>query len=150
MEKFNSMDEILDFAIERETEANQFYMDWAGRMEMPAMKKVFEDFAKEELEHKAKLQAMKESKAVSAEPPELELKIADYIVEIEPSPTMDYVDALRLAIQKEKASFRLYTDLAARIENQQQKKTFLALARQEAGHKLRFEIEYDDAVLKEI
>jgi len=150
VEKFNSMDEILDFAIERETDANRFYLDLASRVEMPAMEKVFEDFAKEELEHKAKLQTMKESKAISAEPSELELKIADYIVGIQPSPNMNYVDALRLAMQREKASFRLYTDLAAKMKNQQHKMVFLTLARQEAGHKLRFEIEYDDAVLKEI
>ena len=143
------VDEVLDFAIDREIEANQFYMGLAGRMENPTMRKVFEDFAKEELGHKAKLEAMKKGKAVALAPGAPDLNIADYVAGIEPTPNMDYKDALILAMQKEKASFHLYTDLAEVVENQTQRKMFLSLAREEAGHKLRFEIEYDDVVLKE-
>jgi rubrerythrin len=50
---------------------------------------------------------------------------------------------------KEKASYRLYSDLAEQVDNEELKDTFLWLAGEEAGHKLRFEIEYDDVVLKE-
>lgn len=60
MEKFSSVEEILDFAIEREIEANKFYTELAERMERPEMRKVFEDFAKEELGHKTKLEAVKQ------------------------------------------------------------------------------------------
>ena len=52
MEEFGSIEEILDFAIEGETEASRFYTDLAGQMENPVMRKVFESFAKEELGHK--------------------------------------------------------------------------------------------------
>jgi len=62
---------------------------------------------------------------------------------------MDYQDVLILAMKKEKASFHLYTDLADEVENQIQKETFLSLAQEEAKHKLRFEIEYDNEVLME-
>ncbi len=68
---------------------------------------------------------------------------------VEPTPNMDYKDALILAMQKEKASFRLYADLAEVVENKAQRKAFLSLAQKEAKHKLRFEIEYDNVVLKE-
>ena len=78
-----------------------------------------------------------------------DLKIADYVVGVEPTPNMDYKDVLILAMKKEKASFRLYTDLAAEVKNEAQSKTFLSLAQEEARHKLRFEIEYDNVVLKE-
>ncbi|MHC4750897.1 MAG: ferritin family protein [Planctomycetota bacterium] len=47
MDKFDSFDNILDFAIEKEIEANQFYTDLASKMENPAMGEVFEAFAKE-------------------------------------------------------------------------------------------------------
>jgi rubrerythrin len=40
-------------------------------------------------------------------------------------------------------------DLAAVAEAEEFTEMFLALAQEEAKHKLRFEIEYDDAVLKE-
>ena len=59
MGKFGSIDEVLGFAIDRETESNQLYNDLAQRSENAAMKKVFENFAKEELGNKAKLEAMK-------------------------------------------------------------------------------------------
>jgi rubrerythrin len=78
-----------------------------------------------------------------------DLKIADYVVDVEPGPNMDYKDTLILAMKKEKASFHLYTDLAEVVENEAQRKMFLSIAQEEARHKLRFEIEYDDVVLKE-
>ncbi|MHC4574425.1 MAG: ferritin family protein, partial [Planctomycetota bacterium] len=49
MKRFSSTDEILDFAIAREVEANEFYMQLAERMDNPAMRKVFDEFAIEEL-----------------------------------------------------------------------------------------------------
>lgn len=52
-------------------------------------------------------------------------------------------------MNKEKASFRLYTNLSERAPNAELKNLFLMLAQEEAKHKLRFEIEYDEYVLKE-
>ena len=149
MEKFGSLDEVLDFAIDREIEANQFYLALAKRTDNPAMCRVFEDFAKEELGHKAKLEAMKKGKNTLATNSAVDLKIADYIVDIEPGDDMNYSDTLIIAMKKEKASFHLYTDLAAEVENKDQREVFLALAKEEANHKLRFELEYDNIVLKE-
>ena len=42
-----------------------------------------------------------------------DLKIVDYLVDIMPSPDMDYQEALIVAMRREKASFKLYNDLAA-------------------------------------
>lgn len=151
MAKVNWIDEILDFAIEREIEANEFYTDLAKRMETPAMREVFEDFAEEELGHKAKLEAVRKGEKLQPAKPESvqTLKIADYVVDVQPRPDMDYADALIVAMRKEKASYRLYLDLAEAVEPEEVKQTFLWLAGEEAKHKMRFEIEYDDVVLKE-
>jgi len=73
-----------------------------------------------------------------------DLKVGDYLVEVEPQDDMEYQDALILAMKKEKAAFKLYVDLAASTENERLRQSFLALAQEEAKHKLRFEIEYDD------
>jgi rubrerythrin len=78
-----------------------------------------------------------------------DLRIADYTVEVEPTPDMDYQDALVLAMKKEKAAFRLYLDLADQAGNEELKLLFLSMAQEEAKHKLRFEIEYDDFVMQE-
>jgi rubrerythrin len=80
MEEFKSINDILDFAIVSEQEAVDFYTKLSKQATNEAMKEVFLQFAKEEME----------------------------IREI-----------------------------------------FLSLAQEEAKHKLRFEIEYDDYVLKE-
>ena len=150
MNTFRSTDEILDFAIEREEESFAFYTDLANTVKSSLMRKLFDDFAHEELGHKAKLLAMKKEKSlVPAERKIADLKIADYLVETKPGFVMEYPDALRLAMQREKAAFRLYMDLAEAVQDENVRNAFLFLAQEEAKHKLRFEVEYDNYVLNE-
>jgi rubrerythrin len=145
-----SVEEILEFAIAREIEANQFYMTLARQAENPAMLRVFEDFAEEELEHKAKLEleAMKEGIVMLPLEKVSDFKITDYMSDVELSADMDYKDVLILAMNKEKRSLRLYVDLAAIVEDANSRETLLSLAVEEAKHHARFEVEYDDVVLK--
>ncbi|MGB2806976.1 MAG: ferritin family protein [Sedimentisphaerales bacterium] len=149
MGQFESVEEVLDFAIAREIESRDFYMRLAERMENPAMQKVFENFATEELGHKLKLEGIKRGHILLVPEQVKSLDIADYVVDVEPQPDMDYADALVLAMRKEKAAYRLYLDLAAVGEDEELTDMFLSLAQEEAKHKLRFEIEYDDTVLKD-
>ena len=145
METFESIDAVLDFAIKKEEEAAAFYVKLAAKMEKPWMRETFSDFAQEELGHKAKLLEVKAGKTLmSAEAKVQDLKVGDYLVESEPQDDMDYQDALILAMKKEKAAFKLYVDLAASTEDEGLRQIFLGLAQEEAKHKLRFEIEYDD------
>jgi len=149
MDMFESFAAVLDYAIENEIEANQFYLDLAKNMKNPAMREVFEAFAKEELGHKAKLESIKQGKEIPLAKNITDLKIADYTIDVEPSADMSYQDALILAMKKEKAAYRLYLYLADHVEHQDQKSLFLSIAQEEAKHKLRFEIEYDDFMLNE-
>jgi rubrerythrin len=71
------------------------------------------------------------------------------MVHVDPTPDMDYQDALVLAMNKEKAAFRLYMDLSEKANNEEMKQLFLSLAQEESKHKLRFELEYDENVLKD-
>ncbi len=148
--KFDSVDSILDFAIKNEQEASDFYTDLASKMEKPQMKKIFQGFAAEERGHKAKLEAVKRKEKGKLDNAKvLDLKIGDYLVEQKPSASMDYQSALILAMKQEKAAFRLYTDLAASTDDAAIRDLFLGLAQEEAKHKLRFEVEYDDDFLRE-
>jgi rubrerythrin len=148
--QLGSVDEILDFAIAGEEESAQFYTELATRMEKPSIRRLFEDFSREELAHKARLLAIKREKVLSPAAERVaDLKIGDYLIDVKPAPDMEYQDALILAMKREKASFKLYTDLAAATENERLRSALLALAQEEAKHKLRFEIEYDEYVLKE-
>lgn len=150
MEQWKSVDEILDFAIGQEVEANKFYTELAEKMDRPWMSKIFSEFAREELGHKRKLEEIKSGKRlVPAEKKVLDLKIGDYLVDVAPNAKMDYQQALVLAMKKEKKAFKMYTDLAAAVSEADLEATFLALAQEEAKHKLRFELEYDDNVMTE-
>lgn len=150
MKQFDICDEILDFAINNEIEAHRFYTELAAKANNPEMKQVFLDFATEEQGHKKLLEDVKKGKKVKISGEKIpDLKIADYAVDVKPTPNMDYKDALILAMKKEKASFALYTDLTEATHDSAGKKLFQHLARQEAKHKLRFELEYDEVVLKE-
>ena len=62
---------------------------------------------------------------------------------------MSYSDALVLAMNREKAAFKLYTRLAERAPGPELKNLFSHLAQEESKHKLRFEMEYDEFVLRE-
>jgi len=78
-----------------------------------------------------------------------DLKIADYTVDVKASGKLSYEEALVVAMKREKAAFRLYTNLAERAPNEELKSIFLSLAMEESRHKLRFEVEYDEYVLRE-
>jgi len=147
----NAIDEILEFAIAREVEANRFYMDLANWLENPAMRGLVLEFAKEELEHKAKLEleVLKTGKVLRPVEKKAEFKAADYIVDFGVEPDMEYKDLLIVAIEKEKKSLRLYIDLAAIIEDKDSRETLLSIAEEEAKHKALFEIEYEEARLRE-
>jgi rubrerythrin len=150
LEQPNLVDEILDFAIENEIEAHKFYTNLAAKMNDPTMKQVFLDFAEEEKNHRKLLEDAKAGKSVKIGGENIaDLKIAEYTVAVKPTPNMSYKDALVLAMQKEKKSFGLYDRLAHLIENEEATKLFASLAQQEAKHKLRFELEYDEVVLKD-
>jgi rubrerythrin len=151
MKHFESRDAVLDFAIKNEDEAREFYLKLASSSKNEDMKKVFEEFAQEEGFHKDKLQKIKAGKAQPADPTKkiADMKIADYVVDVEPNPNLDYQGALMLAMKKEKAAFRLYSDLAKIADEQELRDIFASLAQEEAKHKLRFELEYDQEILKE-
>jgi len=149
--KLDSIDKVLDFAIEKEQDAADFYTDLAGRMEKKNMKAIFEQFALEEISHKAKLEQVK-SGNLDLSPVNqkiADLKIAEMVADVDLDDKFDYQQALIVAMKNEKASFKLYSDLAGMVEDEKLKQFFLGLAQEEAKHKLRFEVAYDDDILTE-
>ncbi|PLX22346.1 MAG: rubrerythrin [Marinilabiliales bacterium] len=150
MEKFRSIDDILDFAINAEQDAVDFYNGLATNAKTEDMRIVFTSFAQEEIKHKARLTQIKNEGSFKVEPKVVaDLKISDYLSEVNPTPDMTYAQALVVAMSKEKAAFRLYYDLAKTAGNEEMRDIFIALAQEESKHKLRFEIEYDEYVLRE-
>ena len=151
MKEFNSLDDILDFAINEEQMAADFYNELAAKMEHQEMKATFEQYALEEIGHRTKLEALKNGKHYKFSNEKVnDLKIADYLVDVDTKKTnLSYQEALTIAMKKEKAAFKLYNDLAAVANDEVSREMFLMLAQEEAKHKLRFELEYDNNILTE-
>ena len=151
MSDFPSVDAVLDHAIAMEQAAVDLYLQLAERIKTEIMRDVFRAFAQEERGHKAKLEAFKAGKrpALGAVEMVQDLRIADYTSDVMLSDGSSYADILVFAMKQEKLAFRLYSDLSERAGDAQVRDLFMALAQEEAKHKLRFEIEYDQHVLTE-
>ena len=122
--------------------------DLAQKIKRPGMSQIFLDFAAEEKGHKAKLLAVKKGKQFAPSARKVaDLNISDYLVDVEPSADLDYQGALIVAMKKEKAAFMLYNQLSTLAPDAALRDLLTSLAQEEAKHKLRFEIEYDQVVL---
>lgn len=146
--KFRTIGDVLDFAIQREEAAAKLYESMAEKAERPEMREALLEFADEEKRHKQRLLKIKDGELPAVSEEQIaDLKIAQYIELPDVGPKMDYPEALRFAMNSEKAAFRLYSDLAA-ISSSKIAAVFRSLAQEEAKHKLRFEVEYEDNVLR--
>ena len=150
MGRFKSVTEALDFAISEEQGAAVFYTMLAREARSADMRLVFELFAREECAHKTKLEGVKEGKSLlEASDRVTELLVTDYRVDRESTRADTYQGALLLAMQKEKAAYRMYNDLAQATNVQTLQHLFRGLAQEEANHQLRFELEYDACITPE-
>jgi rubrerythrin len=147
--ELTTIDQILDYAISNEEKAAALYYELAENVERPGMREAFLHFAKEEEGHKARLLKIKEGEipAVS-EDKVANLGITEQLGEPVTAPNMTYQEALLFAMKAEKAAFTLYTKLAEMTSDSSLQRVFKSLAQEEAKHKLRFEIEYDEHVLE--
>jgi rubrerythrin len=122
----------------------------AQRAEKGGMKDIFIEFSREEQRHRDKLLDVKKGdEELHANQAVIDLKISDYLVEVEPHERISYQDALIVAMKRERAAFQLYSDMAEKVEDDNLKAVFLGLAKEEAKHKLFFESEYDERVLSD-
>jgi rubrerythrin len=145
----NTVDEVLDYAIDQEQQAADFYASFAARAEKAGMKKLLLEFAEEEKRHKERLLAVKTGeRKLTPEKEILDLKVSDYLVEVDAGDNISFQDALIVAMKRERAAFQLYSDMAEKVTDTNLKQVFAGLAKEEAKHKLFFETEYEERVLK--
>lgn len=143
MKVFKSFQEVIDFAINEEIKAIKFYKILADFVEQPEMAEVLSDLALQESEHKTKLEAIKAGKINFNDEDVGDLGITNLVDDIKPDARMDYNDLLIIGMKKEEAARRLYIDLANAAQAKDIRDNFLKLSKEEAQHKLRFELEYE-------
>lgn len=136
--------EIIEYAIAREVEANKFYLAWARRTKNPEIRAILEEFAEEELEHKAKLELeiMKLGKVVVLEDTVGDFESSEPLLDSSGF-ELDYRGLLEIAVQKEKASFRHYVYMAGIVHDEDSLNIILGIAEEEVKHKMRFEFELE-------
>ena len=146
--ELNEIKDAIDFAIEKEQEAANFYKNMAGKVDLKSLADELRKMALAEESHRDRLRKMDVSAySGSAVKPVMNLKIADYLVEKEPTPDMTWQDLVQIAMKRELAAMRLYTDLAKLTTDPQTRQLFENLAVEEEAHKLYFEKIWDEEIL---
>ena len=148
--ELTELKDIIDFAIDKEKEAMDFYGDLAGRARNKAISEEFQKMVVIEQSHRDRLKKMDVGEAAKTTvAPAQNLKIADYLVDLEPTPDMSWQDVVHVAMKRELAAMNLYTDLAQLVADQDAKQLFENLAADESAHKLYFEKIWDDEIMKD-
>ena len=152
--EFENLEAIIDFAIDREREAAEFYQTISDDEEdFSGSKQMFAEFAAEEKKHEKILLEFK-SEGISKSLQEYQLKwITDikrsnYLVDLSYEKGMPYNEILLLAMKREENALKLYNDFLEQADTEESKKLFKVLCQEEAKHKLALETMYDDYMAK--
>lgn len=141
--------EIIDFAIQKEIDAANFYTRASQVVKFSGTRELFLDFAKQEEGHRKMLEDLNLGKVVQARIEKIpNLRISDYLVAADFRPDISYADILRIAMKREEHSIKLYTDLKPLNGDEGLTKLFDFLIQEETKHKYRLEKIYDDEILK--
>lgn len=145
----NKFEEVIQFAIKKEIGSVNFYSRASEMAKYPGTKELFLELAEEENGHRKLLEDLTMGKVAEARIESIpDLKISDYMVDVEFRPDISYADIIRMSMKSEEASLKMYNDLKKGIQDEQLKKLFSFLAQEEAKHKLKFEKIYDDEILR--
>lgn len=150
--EFKSVEEIIDYAMEKEQEAADFYEQAKDDKNYQAINDLLTDFAAEEIKHYTMLKNLKDEgeKLKSYTLHDVtDLKISDYMTEINYKPGLSYQDMLHVAMKREEEAYKFYKGLIDKTDNEELKKVFQVLAQEESKHKLTLETWYDDFLAKQ-
>jgi rubrerythrin len=150
---FNNLNEIIDFAIAREIEAEEFYRSVSEQESFAGKKEMFLEYAAEEKKHQVLLEDLKAGKVGKGVDDYnfkwiSDIKRSNYVHEVEYKPGMAYQEILMLACKREEKALALYNELQVKSESEDAKKVFKILCQEEAKHKLALETMYDDYMAK--
>jgi rubrerythrin len=149
--EFSTIDDILEFALEKEDASYRLYKSAAKTSLNPAAKKLFEEMAEEEAAHKRFIRQLDREKIAQYQyRPAPDLRISEYLVDIPYRGDMTYQEILVYAMKGEEKAYRLYSEAETMTDDPELKKLFIMLANEEKKHKYRLESLYDDHVLTDM
>jgi rubrerythrin len=149
----NTYKQIIADAIRSEIEAYEFYQQLSLKVKNAFLKELFHEFAAEELKHQKILQGFQGRADAAIH----FARVPDYHVaetvdepDAQLSIHMKPADAIAMAMKKEEAAMRRYSQLAEACTDPEQKKVFLELAVMERGHKSKMENAFVDIGYPEV
>ena len=148
MLQFQTLDDILDFAILQEKAAQEFYAKLSGDANDLNMQLFYRTLVEEEQVHEKELRKLKSSSSELSAPDLTELQKSGYLDALPITPDMEMKEVLLYALKKEKSAKMLYSVLAENMEQPKLADMFKALAAQEAEHADYFQKEYNEVCAK--
>jgi rubrerythrin len=147
----NEYKDIIKQAIANEVEARKFYDQAAKTLTDPYLKSLFNDLAEEEKKHRDILTKIISSDTIDRYFSESrDFKVAETMDEPELSMDMKPADAFALAMKKEEAAMKQYTEMANMCDDDGKRQVFLDLAAMERDHKLKMESAFIDIGFPEV
>jgi rubrerythrin len=144
----SSTSDIVNFAIEKEQKAMDFYQNCADRAKNPGLKKFFEELVQEEKRHRDMLSGLEVEGIGDVQLETVEdLRISDYLVDVKFRDDLTYQEALTLAMKKEEKAHAFYESWKVKCMHEKTAKLFDLLANEELKHKRNIEAIYDDEIL---
>jgi rubrerythrin len=135
---FGSLEEILDFAITREKQAQQMYVAYSRATDRKSFSQLLLTMADMERQHERRLAGLKGKGAwapsLPASGPE-RFTVEEPFKEVPFSPDMEYGDFLVLVIRKEAEAEKLYLRLEALASSEEARRLFRHLAGEEKKHR---------------
>jgi rubrerythrin len=148
--RFETIADIIAYAIGREIAAAEGYARIAGESKTPGLRELAEDLRGQEIDHRRILEGLPlESPRDPGTSGVPDLHIVDALADEAPSGGMSLQDMLIFAAKKEAQSIALYDSLARLAWTSGEDRVFRFLAGQEREHKLRLEAEYEGHILQE-
>jgi rubrerythrin len=147
---FGSFEEILDFAIARERQAQEMYMAYSRTTDRKSFAQLLATMADMEKEHARLLAELKGQRdGAPALAGAARFTVEEPFKEMVFSPDMDYGDFLVLVIQKETEAERLYLRLEGRAATAEARRLFRHLAGEEKKHRDWAQEAYDRDVRRD-
>ncbi|NMC73273.1 MAG: ferritin family protein [Geobacteraceae bacterium] len=147
----NSLDEILEFALEREDAAYRLYLNAAKKTSNPSARKIFEELAEQEAGHKRVILKLDKEKIAGYTFVKVpDMGISEYLVDIPYHESMSYQEILVFAMKNEEKAFRFYQEAGKMTDDPDLKQLLSMLANEEQKHKFRLESLYEEKVLTEM
>lgn len=144
----SSVDDVVNFAIDKEQKAMEFYQKCADRAKNPGIKKFFQEMAAEEQRHRDMLKELDVLGISDVQLSKVEdLRIGDYLVDVQFYDEITYQEALTLAMKKEEKAHAFYSGWKDKCMHEKTSKLFELLAQEEMKHKRTIETIYDDQIL---